>query len=207
MHIKIAFSLLLSTFISFCSFAQLSNAQVLQLKENADDYKMTWTKLFEDGYNAKDMNRLPAARQTTEAYLTEQISKLGRMSAEGDGRDIVTAVRNYLVIQKQFVKDIMIPAESLQPGDAQTYDELNRKINDFGEKEKTFLIDISNAIRSSPEPEMRYQEPEESDQEELSEEEIKKKEEAKPRRKEKLPHELYDKKKKHNHDDEDAEDE
>jgi hypothetical protein len=204
---KKIFALLLSVACGLNCYAQLSNAQIMEIKDNADDGKSLWIKYFEEGFAKNTLTDLSPLRKTNEEFLTGNISKLGRMTAEGDGRELLTAVRNYLVIQKQFVKDVMVPAESLKPGDNDTYEMLSRKISESAEKERSFLIDINNALRLSPDPvAAEAPEPEEPEEQELSEEEIKKREEAKPRHKGKLPHETYNEgKKKRKQKDEDEE--
>lgn len=200
--------IILSCFLFNNSFAQLSNAQIMKIKDDADDGKGLWLKLFEDGYTKNDMSGLPALRKTDEAFLNQNISQLSRMYAEGDGRELVLAVKNYLIIEKQFVKDIMIPAESLKPGDNESYNDINKKISDFGMKERSFDIDISNAYRNSPEPLVIQQEADNNEQQDTDEEEMKQQEEARPHRKGKLPHETYGKKsrkKKKNTEEEDEE--
>ncbi|HTN46964.1 MAG TPA: hypothetical protein VL098_11505 [Flavipsychrobacter sp.] len=188
--------------------AQLSNSQLVKIKEDADDGKTLWIKLFEDSYAKKNMSELPSLRKANEDFLNQNISQLSRLYAEGDGRELVTAVKNYLVIEKQFVKDVMIPAESLKPEDEDGYNTLSRKINEFAQKEKTFEIDVMNAVRTSPEPmNVEPLREDEAEQPELTEEQVKARENAKPRRKEKLPHETYEKKgnKRKGSDEEDAE--
>lgn len=178
-------------------YGQLSNAQIMKIKDDADDGKSLWTKLFEDAYSKQDMSGLPGLRKANEDYLSENISKLSRMYAEGDGRELIVAVKNYLVVEQQFVKDVMKPAESLKPGDETGYNELNMKIADFTKKERSFEIDISNALRSSPEP--MVAEPQEADEPEeqpVADDADEDSEEAAPDRREKFPHETYDGKKK-----------
>ena len=196
-EMKLIITVFVSMLISVGAIAQLSNAQLIAIKDDADDGKALWMKYFEEGYANKNMNELPALRGTFEKFLLDNISRLSRMNAEGDARELLTAVKNYLVIEKQFVKDVMVPAESLKPGDDDTYQMLTRKMNESANKEKAFLIDIDNAIRSSPEPIITEPtEPEEPEHAEVSDKDSEEVKEEKPHRKEKLPHEVYDEGKK-----------
>lgn len=183
-------------------FAQLSNAQIMKIKEDADDGKSLWMKLFEDSYSRKNMSGLSGLRKANEDFLNENVSKLSRMYAEGDGRELVITVKNYLMIERQFVRDVMIPAESLNPEDEEGYNALNKKIADFTQKERPFEIDITNALRSSPEP--MIAEPQEADEpeEQLTQDHADddndndNDEEAMSDKREKFPHEKYNEGKK-----------
>ncbi len=171
--------------------AQLSNFALLDIKEESEAGRIAWNKALEDGIEKKNLSALPALRQANENYIDQQLSRLRRMYAEGDGRQLITAVSNYLQIQKQFVKNVMIPSESLNPGDQEGIEDINKRISDYSQKERSFLIDINNAVANSPEPEIKMDEPEE---EEENEAEVIKKQENKPKRKGKLPHEQHNKK-------------
>ncbi len=193
---------LLFGFISAPLWAQLSNGQIMKIKEDADDGKSLWIKLFDDSYQNKNMSSLPALRNANENFLNEHISILSRMYAEGDGRELIVAVKNYLVIQRQFVKDVMIPAESLNPEDEEGYNALGKKISDFALKERSFDMDITNALRSSREPiRAEPQETDEPEDEPIAREKTQDDEEADDgeeasSQREKLPHERYDEGKK-----------
>lgn len=206
-RIKISLLVFALFFMQNNVFAQLSNSDLLNIKEQADARKLAWSKAFDEGISNKSFATLPALRTATETYIEEQLHLLNRMYASGDARELLSAVSNYLQIQKQFVKDVMIPAETLNPNDEEGINAVNRRIGDFTNKEKMFLIDINNAIRSTPEPiPLVDQEMNQDDEpEQLSEEEIKKREEAKPHRKGKLPHESANDREKSKTDEDDDE--
>lgn len=193
---RIATTLLSLLLLGLQATAQLSNAQIMKIKEDADDGKNLWIKLFEESRTKANKGDLIALRKANEEYLNQNTSQLGRMFAEGDGRELITAVKNYLTIEKQFVKSVMIPAETLSPEDADGYEQLNKKISEFVQKERAFEIDIHNALRSSPEP-MNVSESEADDAPDADTDETDAPTEAKShsKKKQKLPHENYSEKK------------
>jgi hypothetical protein len=123
-----------------------SNKGLMDIKEKVEANRVAWNKAFDDASVAKNFSSLRPLREADERYIDEQISGLRRLYAEGDGRALLSAVNNYLRIQKQFVKDIMVPAEAIEGSEADIAT-INEKINSFGEKEKIFLVEINNALR------------------------------------------------------------
>ncbi|HTM67039.1 MAG TPA: hypothetical protein VL093_12000 [Flavipsychrobacter sp.] len=124
-----------------------SNKGLMDIKEKVEANRVTWNKAFDDASAAKNFSALRPLREADERYVDEQISALRRLYAEGDGRALLSAVNNYLRIQKQFVRDIMLPAESIE-GNETDIATINEKISSFGEKEKIFLVEINNALRT-----------------------------------------------------------
>jgi len=124
-----------------------SNKGLMDIKEKVEANRVTWNKAFDDASAAKNFSSLRPLREADERYVDEQISALRRLYAEGDGRALLSAINNYLRIQKQFIRDIMLPAESIQGNDADIAT-INEKISSFGEKEKIFLVEINNALRT-----------------------------------------------------------
>jgi hypothetical protein len=145
----------------------LSNNDLMGIKEQSEARRYAWNKAFDDGVAKKDFSALPSARQATQSYIDAQITSLRRLYATGDGRELITAVTNYLQIQRQYIKDVMLPAEALTPAQETEVGEIIRKMNDFGGKEKVFLLEINSALANSPEdPQANLQiaEPEESEE-------------------------------------------
>jgi hypothetical protein len=195
---KKVFVLISCLFWSLAADAQLSNAQIIKMKTDADDGKGLWIKLFEEGFAKGDMSALPALRKTDENFLNQSISTLSRLYAEGDGRELVLTIKNYLSLEKQFVRSIMIPAESLKPGDNAGYDALNKEISEFAKKERSFDMDITNSVRNSPEPlqvpqESEYEEPEQDAATTATDENIT------PKKRGRLPHEKAERKSRKKH--------
>jgi hypothetical protein len=124
-----------------------SNKGLMDIKEKVEANRVTWNKAFDDASAAKNFAALRPLREADERYVDEQISALRRLYAEGDGRALLSAINNYLRIQKQFIRDIMLPAESIEGNDADIAT-INEKISSFGEKEKIFLVEINNALRT-----------------------------------------------------------
>ncbi|MBS1588438.1 MAG: hypothetical protein JST52_02370 [Bacteroidetes bacterium] len=132
---------------SFCSHAQdLSNKGLMSIIDQSDAQRVNWMKLFDEAIAAKSLTALNPTRIQYESFLDKNLSSIRRLYAEGDGRALLTAVSNYLQIERQFVKDVMAPAESISPANQEDVDKVYKKINDFGQKEKSFLIDINNAL-------------------------------------------------------------
>lgn len=179
------------------STGQLPNSGLLEIKDEADAGRITWTDAFEEGVKLQSFSALPEIRQAVQSNIEQRLVTLRRMYAGGDGRELLTAVTNYLIIQQQFVKNVMVPAESLQPSDQTGIESIRQQINNFSGKEKAFLIDINNALRNAPEPGTALQqEPDEEDGFTAEEQEKAaiEREQKKPRRKYKLPHERAEKK-------------
>jgi len=180
------------------AWAQMSNSEILEIKDRVDAARIMWTEAFEEGVRQKSFSGLASLREPAAQHINNNLLLLRKMYSEGDGRPLLTAVMNYLRIQQQFVSNVMSPAESINPEDTEAIEDIRRQINNFSSKEKSFLIDINNALRSSAEPmPVTYeQDEEEEEMEELSAEEkekaAKEREKRKPRRKNKLPHEMMD---------------
>lgn len=191
MNKRILFSLLFVSILATNMVkAQLSNNDLLGIKETTDQRLGAWNNAFDEGVAKKSLATLPTLRGDFEKFLNENISVLSRLYASGDARPLLTAVKNYLQIHKQFVRTTMQQAEATDPTNPDEVSKINRGIGDFASKTKPFLIDINNALRDSPEP--MPQVDEEMTQDEptpTNPEEVKKKQETKPRRKGKLPHE------------------
>jgi hypothetical protein len=195
--------LLLTT--AFClSFAFSSSAQdysnrgLVEIKEQADSRRLDWNKVFDDAMAGNNTAGLAAARKATEMYLDAHLPALRRLYAEGDGRGLLTSVTNYLQIQKQFVKDVMVSAESIKPGDQAEIDKINQKIDAFAQKERIFLVEINNAMATEPEDNGSPEPVTDQDEEREEYEEMRGsvvEERQKVKRSEKLPHEKGRKKK------------
>jgi len=122
-----------------------------------------------------------------------------RLFAQGDERGILTAINNYLQIQKQFIKDVMISAESIKGNDKESVNRIFQKISDFGQKEKIFLVEINNALMTEPDTEppsqINTRMHDDVDEPELPTENQKGSipgETRKAKKKGKLPHEIMD---------------
>jgi len=184
---------------SFCSHAQdLSNKGLMNIIDQSEAQRINWLKLFDEGVSAKSLTALNSTRTQYESFLDKNLSSIRRLYSEGDGRALLTAVSNYLQIERQFVKDVMVPAEAISPTNQEDVDKVYKKINDFGQKEKTFLIDINNALATegmeegNPTAVSKEQELNADDAYEDSKGSVI--EERKQKRKGKLPHEQPKKK-------------
>lgn len=191
MNQRILFSaLFICLLFTTIAHAQLSNNDILGIKENTDQRLGAWNNAFDQAVEKKNLAGLPTLRVDFEKFINDNLSVLSRLYATGDARPLLTAVRNYLQIHKQFERTTMQQAETIDPANPDDVSKINRGIGDFASKTKPFLIDINNALRDSPEPmpmvdeEMNQDEPAATNPDE-----VKKKEDAKPRRKGKLPHE------------------
>lgn len=135
------------------SYAQdYSNQGLIHIKEQSEEGRLDWDKAFDAAVASNNFSALAAIRQANEKYLDDHLSGMRRLYAEGDGRALLSAVNNYLQIERQFVKDVMIPAESLKPNDKDGVAGIYQKITEYSQKEKMFVIDISNAIQTLPPP-------------------------------------------------------
>lgn len=110
--------------------------------------RLNWVKAFEDAVQSKNFRSLQPVRLENEQFLTQHMNVIRRLYAEGDGRALLSAVNNYMRIEQQFVRDVMTPTENFTANSQADIDKTYRKIEDFGEKEKAFLIDINNALRT-----------------------------------------------------------
>ena len=143
--------LALLSFIGSISFfiagaQDYSNRGLMDIKERSEALRMDWIKAFEAATQTKNFTSLAGIRQENEDFLERQISAIRRLYSEGDARALLTAVSNYLQIEKQFVKDVMLPAESIGANDQDEIEKVNQRIEDFGSKEKIFLVEINNAL-------------------------------------------------------------
>jgi len=125
-----------------------SNRGLMDIKEQSEGLRMAWIKAFDDAVQSKNFAELQALRQENEAYLDQHMMMIRRLYAEGDGRALLSAVNNYMQIERQFVKDVMVPAEAFTANSQEGIDRTYQKIDAFGQKEKIFLIEINNALRT-----------------------------------------------------------
>lgn len=199
---KIFFTCLCSLF-ALPGTGQLSNMQLLEIKDQTDAGRITWNDAFEEGITLKNFSSLPDIRHHSSAQIEQGLQTLRGVYASGDGRELLTTVINYLKIQQQFVRDVMIPAEKLNPQDEEGIQEIRRKINSFSGKEKSFLIDINNALRAAAANPVQEAAEDLEEDEFNAEEQLIEKEKKKPRRKGKLPHEQTGRKKGQSRDEQD----
>lgn len=139
-------ALCLSCFSASAQTADYSNRGLMDIKEQSESLHNAWNKAFDDAVTAKNFAQLVGLRKENELYLDHHLSAMRRMYAEGDGRATLQSVSNYLQIERQFVRDAMVPAESLTAANQEGIDKIYQKITDFGEKEKVFLVEINNAL-------------------------------------------------------------
>jgi len=128
-----------------------SNRGLLEIKDQSENLRTAWMKAFDDAVQSRNFSALAPIRKDNEVFLDKNISGIRRLTAEGDGRGLLTAVANYLQIEKQFVRDAMIQAETINGSNQEAIDRIYQKINDFGQKEKAFLVDINNALATEKE--------------------------------------------------------
>jgi hypothetical protein len=137
---------------SITGFSQdYSNRGLMDIKEQAEDRHGQWDQAFEVAVEKGSFASLAPRRQENERFLDHQIIALKRLFAQGDGRALLTTVTNYLQIQKQYVKDVMIPAEKLTPTNKDGIEDIRTRINQFSQKEKVFIVEINNALRTERE--------------------------------------------------------
>ena len=170
-----------------------SNRGLMELKEISEHKRMAWVTAYDDAVQTKSFSALTPIRQDDETFLDRNISALRRMYAEGDARGLLNSVANYLQIQRQFVKDVMVPAEGLTAANTEGMQKVYDKISAFAEKEKTFLVDINNALLLEPDeaPPAPPSQNETADEEEEEMEEMRGSvvEERRKKSRPKLPHE------------------
>lgn len=196
---------LLAVFSVLCYSAtaqDYSNRGLMEIKEQSEALRIAWTKAFDAALQSKDFSSLSGPRKAAERYIDTHLKGMRQLFAQGDGRALLTAVSNYLQIERQFVKDAMLPAETLRADDEAGAERVSQKIADFGQKERIFLVEINNALSTegmdagSPgggiDPEMM-----EDDEEEAFVEPRGSVIEGRPRKSRgKLPHEMPQKRKK-----------
>jgi hypothetical protein len=177
-----------------------SNRGLMELKEISENKRMAWVAAYEDAVQTKTFSALPPIRQDDERFLDKNVSALRRMYAAGDARGLLNSVANYLQIQRQFVKDVMIPAEALTPANTEGIQKVYDKISAFAEKEKTFLVDINNALLLEPDdaPQTQPSQNDTADEEDEEMEEMRGSvvEERRKKSRTKLPHEQSKREKK-----------
>ncbi|RZJ33283.1 MAG: hypothetical protein EOO18_09125, partial [Chryseobacterium sp.] len=131
-----------------------------------------------------------------EQFIENHLLQIRKLMSQGDARALLTSVNNYLQIQRQYVRNVMIPAESFAADDPEALEKVTRQNSDFQQKEKIFLIEINNALASTRDDIPAQVDPEMSeDEEEDAAEETEKAEKPAARKgqpRKKLPHEEYD---------------
>src|SRR5690349_12073555 len=121
-------ALLLSCFSASAQTADYSNRGLLDIKEQSESLHNALSKAFDEAVTAKNFAQLAGLRKENELYLDHHISAMRRMYAEGDGRATLQSVSNYLQIERQFVRDAMVPAESLTAANQDGIDKIYQKI-------------------------------------------------------------------------------
>ncbi len=194
-------ALLFLLLMTFSSQAQdYSTRGLMDIKEQAEAHRLNWNKAFEEAVQTQNFSSLTEIRTNGERFLDRHISGTRRAFAAGDARPLLTAVNNYLQISRQFIKDVMVPAESLAGTDQEGINNIYQKISDFGQKEQMFLVDIENALLSEPQNQgvpVAAEEQMEEQEDELFEEPRGSVIEGRSRKtRGKLPHEQYEEPKK-----------
>ncbi|HRO43886.1 MAG TPA: hypothetical protein PL009_13700 [Flavipsychrobacter sp.] len=133
---------------SFLSAQDYSNRGLMEIKDHSEGLRMAWIKSFDEAVQTKNFSALQPLRKENENYLDKHMLMIRRLYADGDGRALLSAVNNYMRIERQFVKDVMVPAEAFTANSQEGIDRTYQKIDDFGQKEKVFLIEINNAMRT-----------------------------------------------------------
>lgn len=157
------------SFVSFSVIAQdFSNRGLVQIKEQTESLRLQWNKSFEDALINKNFTSLSPQRVQLEKVLDQHIATFRQMIAQGDERPLLVAVNNYLQIQKQYLKNTMIPAEGLKSSDADGISKVNQQTAEFAQKERVFLLEYNNAVSTSnmdegPAPKLDNQEEENED--------------------------------------------
>jgi len=166
---KIISFFLLIFLVSFSVTAQdFSNRGLVQIKEQTESLRLQWNKVFEEALINKNFTTLPIQRLQLEKILDQHIQTFRQMMSQGDERPLLVAVNNYLQIQKQYLKNTMVPAESLKTTDIEGISRVNQQTAEFAQKERVFLLEFNNAVSTSnmdegPTPKVDNQEEENED--------------------------------------------
>lgn len=123
-----------------------SNRGLMQIKNQSESLRLNWLNAFDKAIGTSRFAGLQPLRKENEQFIDEQLSALRRIYAQGDARALLKAVTNYLQIEKQFVLNAMIPAESIKEAAEEEIEKINQQISDFNQKERVFLIEIENAL-------------------------------------------------------------
>ncbi len=145
-----------------------SNRGLVQIKEQTESMRLQWNKVFEEALINKNFTTLPIQRLQFEKILDQHIQTFRQMMSQGDERPLLVAVNNYLQIQRQYLKNTMIPAEGLKSSDADGISKVNQQTAEFAQKERIFLLEFNNAASTSnmdegPTPKVDNQEEENED--------------------------------------------
>lgn len=149
MH-RLLIPLLLFAF-SFSNAQDYTNRGLLQIKEQSEMARLNWNKAFDEAVQNKNLASLMPQRLQLERFLDMHIANMKQIMAQGDERGLLTTIANYLQIEKQYLKNVMVPAEAVKPTDAEAIARVNQQTVEFGQKEKFFLLEINNAIATSGE--------------------------------------------------------
>lgn len=198
---RLLFPFLLFVF-SWAQAQDYTNRGLLQIKELSEKARLDWNKSFDDGIQNKNLAALKTQRQMLELFLDQQLANMKQLMAQGDERALLTTIANYFQIEKQYVKNVMIPAESIKPTDAEAVARVNQQMIDFGQKEKYFLLEINNALATSgnddiPPPPAQQTKGTQGEDEDEAVENAKNKsavmgDEPEAKKHKKLPHEIMD---------------
>ncbi len=167
---RLLLPLLLFAF-SFSNAQDYTNRGLLQIKEQSETARLNWNKAFDEAVQNKNLALLIPQRHLLERFLDMHIANMKQIMAQGDERGLLTTIANYLQIEKQYLKNVMVPAEAVKPTDAEAIARVNQQTIEFGQKEKFFLLEINNAIATSgeddiPPPQKQTNNKQEEDEEE-----------------------------------------
>src|SRR5690606_25637134 len=123
-----------------------SNRGLMEIKNQSEALRLNWLTAFDKAVASNRFAELQPLRRENEQFIENNLSALRRIYAQGDARALLKAVTNYLQIEKQFVLNAMIPAETINSPDGEEVEKINQQISDFNQKEKVFLIEIENAL-------------------------------------------------------------
>lgn len=200
---RIIFLLTVCVGLYYTSQAQdYSRHGLMEIKDQSEAARLDWNKAFDQAVETKNFKGLAKQRQALEQFMDLHLNNMRKLAAQGDARALLTAVDNYLQIQKQYIKNIMIPAESLDGNDPEAIEKVNSQTVEFMQKERIFLMEINNALAASTEPDVPVADPKmDQDDEEMEgdeeEEDVKAHQTSvvgdrpKAKKRTKLPHEAY----------------
>jgi len=121
----------------------------MEIKEQSENGRMAWIRSFEEAVPEKKFNALAPQRKAYEQYLQTHLTNMRRLVAQGDARELLTAVNNYLQIQMQYARSVMETAEALDGNNPEAIAKIQEQTNEFSKKEKIFLLEINNALATS----------------------------------------------------------
>lgn len=108
---------LLLAFVPFTGYSQKTalelNDEIANITDSLFSYGQKWGNAFSEAAPSKDFSTLAKHRKATELFIDNSIQRIKNMHDIGDSQDLRLAMVDFLMFEKDMVRNGFTPAEKL----------------------------------------------------------------------------------------------